>query len=144
MAGFVPIPIFEALHELAHGLRIARHGPRPVVDWRPRDGGSREQGLSGVVWQRHAEAGADRRRDEIDLGEAGAASPWFPTRVRQATQTGGRRRLASWLKAEVKAAAPLDLLAGSRGRSSEISASPVDMDAMIERKRPSLEDGMRR
>jgi len=52
---FVPIPIFEALDQLAHGRRIARRSARPVVNWKLGDGSRREQGLAGIVWQRHAE-----------------------------------------------------------------------------------------
>ena len=30
----LPVAIFEALDQIAHGLRIACHGPRPVIGWR--------------------------------------------------------------------------------------------------------------
>jgi len=68
----VPIPIFEALDQLAHGRRIARRSAGRVVNWRLGDGSRREQGLAGIVWQRHAEPRADRRRNEVNLGKTRA------------------------------------------------------------------------
>jgi hypothetical protein len=50
----VPIAVSEALDKLAHGRGIARHGPRPVVDWGLGDSGGGEQQRADVVKQRHA------------------------------------------------------------------------------------------
>ncbi len=70
---FVPIPVFEALDQLAHGRGIARDGARPVVQWGLGDGGGGEKRRAGIVRKRHAEPVAHGWRNEVDLGKAGAA-----------------------------------------------------------------------
>ena len=57
------------------------------------------------------------------------SSPWAPTRLRQAMQTGGSRRSASAMSAPRNAtAAEEDRAAGPE----VISAPPIAMDGMIE------------
>jgi hypothetical protein len=58
-------------------------------------------------------------------------SPWAPTRLRQAMQTGGRRRSASVASARPSAPAAEKALDCAVG-SEVISAPPIAMDVMIE------------
>jgi hypothetical protein len=67
------VAIFEALDKLAHGLRIMRRSPRTVVNWGRGDGSGRERLRARLERKRNPKALAERSRDEIDLGEAGAA-----------------------------------------------------------------------
>ena len=57
-------------------------------------------------------------------------SPWAPTRLRQAMQTGGSRRSASAMSAP--RSAPLVEKECAAGLLEVISAPPIAMDAMIE------------
>ena len=55
-------------------------------------------------------------------------SPWAPTSLRQAMQTGGSRRSASVATARRSIIAPLDCAVGFE----VISVPPIAMDVMIE------------
>lgn len=68
-------------------------------------------------------------------------SPCPPMRVRQTMQTGGRSRSASGESSDLSETAKGRAFALSTGAGTPaISASLIDMDAMIERKAPALEE----
>jgi len=102
---FLPVAVFEALDEIAHGLRIARHGPRPVVDWGRGNRRGRQAWFAGVVRQRHAEPRAQGRGDEIDFGEAVAAKKPMAANARTARDTH-RRQQKIGHRAEARAPRP--------------------------------------
>ena len=59
------------------------------------------------------------------------SSPWAPTRLRQAMQTGGSRRSVSAITAPLSATAAEEAL-DRAACLKEISAPPIAMDTMIE------------
>jgi hypothetical protein len=59
-------------------------------------------------------------------------SPWVPMRVRQAMQTGGKRRSARRVSTGRMTPALAGRVTGAGGASRLSSASPVGMEAMIE------------
>ena len=91
----MPVPVIEAMDQIAHGRRIARHGPRTVVDW----------GAAMAAAERHGSPtsegnGTPRRAQKV------AAMKWMPEKhdphrrpweamgARQAIQAGGSTRSA--------------------------------------------------
>ena len=60
------------------------------------------------------------------------SSPWAPTRLRHAMQTGGSRRSASAMSAPRNAPLVEKALDRAAGLLEVISAPPIAMDAMIE------------
>jgi hypothetical protein len=75
----------------------------------------------------------------ISAKQAPHRSPWPPIRARQEMQTGGRNRLAS-ADRMARAGTIVPALA-ARATPRESSASPIDMDPMIEGRRGAGEDG---
>lgn len=73
--------------------------------------------------------------------QAPQMSPCPPMRVRQTMQTGGRSRSASGESSDLSGTAKGRAFALSAGAGTPaISASLIDMGAMIERKAPALEE----
>ncbi len=88
----VPVTIFEALDKLAHGVRIMRRCSRAVVNWGRGDGSCREPLLARLERKRNPEPLAERRRDEIDLGETGPAEKPVAADARAARDADGRQK----------------------------------------------------
>ena len=110
-----------------------RRCPRAVVNWGRGDGRRRERLLARLERKRNPEPLAERRRDEIDLGEAGPAEKPVAADARTARDADGRQKeVGNAPQHRRGGAGPFRRDCGSFSRLSRpSSASPVGMAAMI-------------
>ena len=130
----MPIAIFEALDQARAWSTNSAPRPAPgrrLGAWRSPP--PKAAALADVIGQRHAEPVAKRRRDEIDLGEAGAADQPVPADARPADDADRRQQQIGQRREERRTTGKAPLRGVHGPGDIAVSASLIDMAVMIGR-----------